>query len=122
MRNNNNKLRHTSPLINLSCEDLYRPDIESRVDLIEKYHTRIKEGYLEHLDTPFLSSRESYIEISIEKLCIESIFWKQLLDHTSEHKSSRGLYSRIFQSECMRVYRAKVFEKTDTRDLWDILE
>ena len=122
MRNNNNELRHASPLVDLSCEDLYCPDVESCVDLIEKYHAGVKECYLEHLDTPLLSSRESHIEISIEELHVKSVFWKEFLDHTSKYESCRWLRTRIFQSECMSIHCTEILEKAYTRDLRDILK
>lgn len=56
MRNNNDQLRHTSPLVDLLRQDVYSTDIETRVDLIEDDDPRIEERYLEHLDTALLPS------------------------------------------------------------------
>ncbi len=122
MRNNNNKLRHTSPFFYLPPEDIYSTDIETRVDLIEKYTCRIKKGDLEHLYTSLFSSRESYIEIPIEKLRIESIFWKHFFYHPPKDKWSRSLHIWILEREMMRIYRTKVFEKPNTWDLRNILK
>lgn len=122
MRNNNNKLRHTSPFFYLPPEDIYSTDIKTRINLIEKYTCRIKKSDLEHLYTSFFSSRESYIEISIEELGIESIFWKHFFYHPPKDKWSRSLHIWILKGEMMRVYRTKVFEKANTWDLRNILK
>jgi hypothetical protein len=106
--NNNNQLRHTSPLVDLFREDIDSTDIETRVDLIEDDHTRIKEGNLEHLNTTLLSSRESHIEITVEELRIESIGWQHLLYHTTKYKWCGSFLARMSSSEGVSIDSAEI--------------
>ena len=67
MRNNNTCFSFCPPYVDLSSKELDSTDIKSRIYLIEEYSIRIKELDLKHFDTSFFPTRESYIEISIEK-------------------------------------------------------
>lgn len=122
MGNNNNQLRHTSPFFYLLGEDIYRSDIESCIDLIEKYTHRVEKSYLKHLYTTLLSSREPDIEISIKEFCIESIFRKHLFYHTSKYKRGRSFGIRIMECKVMTINRTEVFEKSYPWDFRNILK
>lgn len=122
MCNNNNCLRHTSPLVDILSKELYRSDIETCIDLIQYDELWREELYLEHLYTPFLTTWEPNIEISLEEFLIESYEWEELLDHTPEYKRCRSFFTWIHPSKVRHIDSLEVFKKSNTGNLWNILE
>lgn len=74
------------PSLHFLCKNTECIDIESCIDLIEKYVLRIEKSDLEKFDFSFFSSRKSYIEITLEECWIDRKFSTLSLEKTSEEK------------------------------------
>lgn len=120
--NNNNCLRHTSPLVDILTKEVYCPDIETRIYLIQYDNLGIEELYLEHLDTTFLTTRESYIQIALKEALIESYGWEELLHHTTEYKRCWGLVAWMETGKIRSIDCFEVFKESNPRDLWNVLK
>ena len=111
-----------SPLFDLLREEVECTDIETRVDLIENDTLRIEEGDLEHFDASFFSTGESDEEITIEKIRFDTIFWKELLYHSTKYESCGSLCARILIHEMPSIDRPEIFDKSYPWYLRNILE
>jgi hypothetical protein len=103
------------------AEYVDRIDIESWVDLIEDDHSRIQECDLKEFDTPLLTARESYKEITIEYRWVESESWEHLLDHTTKYEWRWRLGVCVLASKVSIVDSTEILGYAYTWDLWDIL-
>lgn len=122
MRDEDNRFSFFLKGGDLGNEYIYSSNIESRVDLIEYDRIWIKKPDLKEFDTSFFASRESDIEISIEKSCLDTKFVKEFRQDASKEKGREWFRQGVFELLVGIVDGFEVFDEGNSRYFRNILK